>query len=172
MNLAVAATTLALVIPAELPDKTFISCVVLSSRHRGLPVWLGGASALTVQALIAVVAGRLLALLPHTTVKIVVAVLFMGRRPVFIFGPSGRRRRASAWASSGAVALVSNWRVLPDHLHDRRPRRIRGHHPGTDRQPGRAIRDRWACSSGATVAFWIVSGLGVLSGRKSPRRSR
>jgi putative Ca2+/H+ antiporter (TMEM165/GDT1 family) len=34
VDLAVAATTFALVIPAELPDKTFISCLVLASRHR------------------------------------------------------------------------------------------------------------------------------------------
>ena len=41
MNLAVAATTCALVIPVELPDKTFASCLVLSSRHRPLPVRSG-----------------------------------------------------------------------------------------------------------------------------------
>jgi hypothetical protein len=37
VDLAIAATTFALVIPAELPDKTFISCLVLASRHRAPP---------------------------------------------------------------------------------------------------------------------------------------
>src|ERR1019366_5267360 len=67
-----------LVIPAELPDKTFISCLVLSSRHRPLPVWVGAVSALVLQAALAVVAGGLLTLLPKVTVRSVVAALFVG----------------------------------------------------------------------------------------------
>ena len=62
MNVGLAAATFALVIPAELPDKTFISSVVLSTRHRPLPVWIGAGSGLVLQAAIAVLAGRLLAL--------------------------------------------------------------------------------------------------------------
>jgi putative Ca2+/H+ antiporter (TMEM165/GDT1 family) len=78
VNLGLAAATFAIVIPAELPDKTFISCVVLGSRHRPGPVWFGGAAALVVQAAIAASAGRLLALLPHRVVEGVVAALFLG----------------------------------------------------------------------------------------------
>jgi Ca2+/H+ antiporter, TMEM165/GDT1 family len=77
LNLGYAAATFALVIPAELPDKTFISAVILSSRHRAAPVWLGVASGLVVQAAIAVLAGRLLALLPHRTVTAVTGALFL-----------------------------------------------------------------------------------------------
>ena len=61
MDLAIAATTFALVIPAELPHKTFISCLVLASRHRPLPVWVGAFSALVLQSGVAVVAGGLIA---------------------------------------------------------------------------------------------------------------
>jgi putative Ca2+/H+ antiporter (TMEM165/GDT1 family) len=87
VNLAIAATTLALIVPAELPDKTFISCVVMSSRYRALPVWIGAASGLIVQAAIAVVAGRLLDLLPHRAVEGVVAALFLGGAAYLIFVP-------------------------------------------------------------------------------------
>jgi putative Ca2+/H+ antiporter (TMEM165/GDT1 family) len=93
VNLAVAATTLALVIPAELPDKTFISCVVLSSRYRALYVWVGAAAGLVVQAAIAVVAGGLLDLLPHRAVQSVVAALFLGGAAYLIFVPEKAQER-------------------------------------------------------------------------------
>ena len=87
MNLGVLLGTFALVIPAELPDKTFITCVVMSSRHRALPVWVGGAAALTLQAAIAVVAGHFLSLLPQTALRAVVATLFIGGAAYLLFVP-------------------------------------------------------------------------------------
>lgn len=87
MNLGVMLATFALVIPAELPDKTFITCVVMASRHRALPVWVGGAAALTLQAAIAVVAGHFLALLPQTTLRAVIAALFVGGAGYLLFVP-------------------------------------------------------------------------------------
>ena len=87
MNLGVLLGTFALVIPAELPDKTFITCVVMSSRHRALPVWVGGAAGLTLQAAIAVVAGHFLSLLPQTALRAVVATLFIGGAAYLLFVP-------------------------------------------------------------------------------------
>ena len=70
-------TAFATVFVAELPDKTMLATVVLSARFkRPLAVWIGAASALTVQMAIAVVAGRLLGLLPDRAVSAAVAVLF------------------------------------------------------------------------------------------------
>jgi putative Ca2+/H+ antiporter (TMEM165/GDT1 family) len=165
VNLAVAATTLALVIPAELPDKTFISCVVLSSRHRGLPVWLGGASALTVQALIAVVAGRLLALLPHTTVKIVVAVLFMVGALYLIFVPERAEEEKGERLGDRAVALVSNWRVFLTTFTIVALAEFGDITQVLIANLTARYRDPVGVFVGATVGFWIVSGLGVLSGK-------
>jgi Ca2+/H+ antiporter, TMEM165/GDT1 family len=71
---------------AELPDKTALASLVLATRHRALPVFLGAALALTVQSLIAVAAGRLFALLPITIVHVgagivfLVSAIFMWRR--------------------------------------------------------------------------------------------
>lgn len=76
MNLTVALTSLLLVLPVELPDKTLLATLVLSTRYRPLPVLLGVSAAFAVQCAIAVTAGQLLALLPDRVVAGIVAVLF------------------------------------------------------------------------------------------------
>jgi len=76
VDLTVAATAFALVFPVELPDKTFIATLVLATRYRALPVWLGVAGAFLVQCAVAVTAGGLLSLLPAAVVSGGAAVLF------------------------------------------------------------------------------------------------
>jgi putative Ca2+/H+ antiporter (TMEM165/GDT1 family) len=76
MDLTVAATAYGLIFPVELPDKTFIATLVLATRYRAVPVWLGVAAAFLVQCLVAVTAGGLLSLLPKVVVVSVAAVLF------------------------------------------------------------------------------------------------
>jgi len=76
LNLSVVALTFGLMFLAEFPDKTMIATVILSSRYRPWPVWAGAASAFVVHAGIAVVAGALLARLPHRVVEAVTAGLF------------------------------------------------------------------------------------------------
>ena len=78
MNLSILALTFGLIFVAELPDKTMIAAIVLSSRYRPLPVWIGAAVAMVVNSAVAVLAGRLLELLPHRWVEAVVAALFAG----------------------------------------------------------------------------------------------
>src|SRR5580698_3608883 len=67
----------AVIFVAELPDKTALASLVLATRHRAVPVFLGAALALTVQSLIAVVAGRLFALLPVKAVHVGAGILFL-----------------------------------------------------------------------------------------------
>jgi len=62
---------------AELPDKTALASLVLATRHRALPVFLGAAMALTVQSAVAVATGRLFALLPAKAVHLGAGVLFL-----------------------------------------------------------------------------------------------
>lgn len=76
MNLLVALTTFVVIFPAELPDKTFVATLVLSTRYRPLPVWVGVSAAFAVQSLVAVTAGGLIALLPRRPVLLVTALLF------------------------------------------------------------------------------------------------
>jgi Ca2+/H+ antiporter, TMEM165/GDT1 family len=62
---------------AELPDKSMFASLVLGTRYRPSWVWAGAAAAFAVHMAIAVTAGQLLALLPHTAVQGVVAGLFL-----------------------------------------------------------------------------------------------
>ena len=77
MDLAVVALTFAAIFVVELPDKTFIAALVLSTRYRPLLVWLGVGFAFFLQVLIAVTAGQLATLLPETLVKGVAVTIFL-----------------------------------------------------------------------------------------------
>lgn len=74
--LAIAATVYALIVPAELPDKTMVATLVLATRFRAGPVMVGAAAGFVVQAAIAVGAGSAVALLPATPVHAVSAAIF------------------------------------------------------------------------------------------------
>jgi Ca2+/H+ antiporter, TMEM165/GDT1 family len=74
--LTAAVTAFVLIVPVELPDKTFLATLLLTTRYRPLVVWLGVISAFFVQCLVAVVAGRLLTLLPSSLVQWIVAGMF------------------------------------------------------------------------------------------------
>jgi len=76
MQLGVVVGVFALIFVAELPDKTMIATLILGSRNRPVLVWIGATAAFGVHAAIAVLAGRLLALLPHAWVEGVTALLF------------------------------------------------------------------------------------------------
>ena len=63
---------------AELPDKTMVASLVLTTRfRRPLAVWVGVSSAFVLHVVLAVSIGSLLKRLPDTPVKLAVAVLFL-----------------------------------------------------------------------------------------------
>ncbi|WP_024876890.1 TMEM165/GDT1 family protein [Saccharomonospora piscinae] len=70
------ATTFALVAAVELPDKTFVATLVLTTRFRPKAVFAGVSAAFAVQALIAVGFGSVLTFLPETLVSVAVGVMF------------------------------------------------------------------------------------------------
>jgi putative Ca2+/H+ antiporter (TMEM165/GDT1 family) len=74
--LAVFAIAFAAIVLVELPDKTMVATLVLSTRYRRRPVLAGVAAAFAVQCAVAVTAGGLLHLLPHRVLEAVVALLF------------------------------------------------------------------------------------------------
>lgn len=77
MHVATLLTAFATIFIAELPDKTMLATIVLSTRfRRPFSVWTGAALALTTQMVIATSAGRLLSLLPERPVRFGVASLF------------------------------------------------------------------------------------------------
>ncbi len=74
---ALFASVFGVVFVAELPDKTALAALVLATRHRAFPVWLGAAAALAIQSLVAVAAGQLLSLLPPRPVHIAAGIVFI-----------------------------------------------------------------------------------------------
>ncbi len=71
------ATVFGVIFIAELPDKTALAALVLATRHKPLPVWLGASFALTVQSGVAVGAGSLLSALPRRYVEFGSGLLFI-----------------------------------------------------------------------------------------------
>ena len=76
MNLTAAVATFLAVLPAELPDKTVLACLILSSRYRPGFVFTGAAAAFAAQVVLAVAAGGLISLLPHHVVEALAAAAF------------------------------------------------------------------------------------------------
>ncbi len=113
MNIAIAATVFGLGAVAELPDKTMIASVVMGSRGRPMPVWVGATAAFALHAALAVLAGRLVQLLPHRALEAVVAVLFGVGALYLLFVPEKRERERGVRAAQAEEAAVRApaWRV-------------------------------------------------------------
>jgi len=76
MSLTAAVTSFLAVLPAELPDKTVVACLILSSRYRPGFVFTGAAAAFAAQVVLAVAAGGVISLLPHHVVEALAAAAF------------------------------------------------------------------------------------------------
>ena len=77
VDIGVIAVVFGLIFVGELPDKSAIASLVLSTRFPWRWVFTGVAAAFLVHVVIAVAAGSLIRLLPHQVVEVVVAVLFL-----------------------------------------------------------------------------------------------
>jgi putative Ca2+/H+ antiporter (TMEM165/GDT1 family) len=167
--MVVAVTAFALVVPVELPDKTFVATLVLATRYRPFPVWVGVALAFGVQCLVAVSAGRLIALLPQEPVQIVAALLFATGAALLARSarnakseeqeqearyekriPIGPRSSPRAALASFLVLFAAEWGDLSQLLTAGLV--ARGGHPA-------------AVFVGSWAALIVVSGAAVLLGR-------
>jgi putative Ca2+/H+ antiporter (TMEM165/GDT1 family) len=106
----VVVTAFFLVMPVELPDKTFVATLVLSTRYPATPVWLGVIAAFGVQCAVAVGAGHLLGRLPQRPVTLVAAGLFAVGALVML---RGARRAAAADAAQAAQEREYEDRLRP-----------------------------------------------------------
>jgi putative Ca2+/H+ antiporter (TMEM165/GDT1 family) len=179
VNIGLVAATFALIVPAELPDKTFISAIVLSSRHRPLPVWFGVASALILQAGIAVVLGRLLALLPHRVVEGVVAALFLAGAAYLLFVPERAEvergeelaEREEEELSEGALGQVvpsaepSSLRIASISFGVIALAEFGDLTQVLIANLTAKYKDPWSVFLGAAIGFIAISAFGVLAGR-------
>lgn len=76
MNWAAFLSSFTTMLLVELPDKTLIATLILSTRYHKIPVFIGVSLAFLVQCTLAVLAGSLLTKLPENIVAYIVAALF------------------------------------------------------------------------------------------------
>jgi putative Ca2+/H+ antiporter (TMEM165/GDT1 family) len=111
--LAVFAIAFAAILLVELPDKTMVATLVLSTRYRRRPVLAGAAAAFAVQCVVAVTAGGLLHLLPHRVLEAAVAVLFaVGAVLLYRESVSTEEEEEQLEAGMPAEAALSDRRIF------------------------------------------------------------
>ena len=175
MDLAAVAVTFGTIFLVELPDKTFIAALVLSTRYRPLLVWIGVGLAFFVQTLIAVLAGKAATLLPDTLISwVAIAIFLAGALILFRTAPGADageeqteveyaakattpRTGFKAIAASFLVLFAAEWGDLSQLLTINLVARY---------------DDHVSVFFGAWGALLAVSGLAVLSGRWLLRQMR
>jgi Ca2+/H+ antiporter, TMEM165/GDT1 family len=169
-SLSEAAATFLAVLPSELPDKTILATLILSSRYRPLYVFAGAAGGFLVQVVIAVAAGGALSLLPRRPVEGAAAAAF-AVGAFFLWrhqegeggegergegdaddegGPDGMRNGFwPVFGTSFAVVFLAEFGDLTQFMTVSLAARF--HNP-------------IAVGVGATLALWTAAGLAVLVG--------
>ena len=99
MELSALLVTFGTIFLVELPDKTFLATLVLSTRYRPLLVWIGVGLAFTVQTGVAVLLGQAVSFLPDDLVRGLAAAMFLVGALLLLRearqarrAPAGRRR--------------------------------------------------------------------------------
>jgi Ca2+/H+ antiporter, TMEM165/GDT1 family len=102
------AVTFSAIFLAELPDKTMIATLLLSTHfHRRLPVWGGVTLGYAVHVLLAVIFGTALSQLPTTPIHVLVGLLFLtGGVMTWRAGTSADHDEATKWSASMSNARV------------------------------------------------------------------
>ena len=112
------ALTFGTIFIVELPDKTFLATLVLSTRYRPLFVWIGVGLAFAVQTAVAVTVGKAASLLPDDLVRgLAMAMFLVGAVILFREGRShhqvsGEDLAERAGDPHGARVILSSFLVL------------------------------------------------------------
>ncbi|MFI5036284.1 MAG: TMEM165/GDT1 family protein [Acidimicrobiales bacterium] len=101
----------ALMILLELPDKTMIATIVMSTRARPGSIVLGASAAFVTQMGLAVAAGGLLTLLPWRVKDVVVALLFCGGA-AYLLLVSEESEEAAGEREAAAERAGARWREV------------------------------------------------------------
>jgi Ca2+/H+ antiporter, TMEM165/GDT1 family len=163
VDLSVIAAAFILVLPVELPDKTLFATLVLATRFKPLPVFVGVGAAFGLQVAIAVTAGSLLSLLPDALVSGVVAVLFLvGAVILWRSATSGPEDEDVAETQQGTsffrVAAISFGVLFAAEWGDLSQLATAG--------LAARLNDPVSVFIGAWAALLVVSGLAVFLGKK------
>src|SRR5262249_55202559 len=163
MSVTVAVTAYLAVLPAELPDKTMLACMILSSRYRPGYVFTGAAAAFAAQVVLAVAAGGALSLLPHRAVEALAAAAFAAGAVLLWRHGAGDESgvgeeigrdgvRGGFWPVAGmsfAVVFLAEFGDLTQFLTVSLAARY---------------HDPLAVGIGAVLALWVAAGLAIVVG--------
>lgn len=107
MDWYIALITFALIFPVELPDKTFVAALVLSTRYHPLAVWIGVGLAFGVQCVVAVTAGAAVSYLPEWVIHALSTAMFLiGAILLFITAPKADKAEHDQEEEFSAKAVV------------------------------------------------------------------
>ncbi|MEV0677106.1 TMEM165/GDT1 family protein [Actinosynnema sp. NPDC050436] len=158
------ATAFGVIFLAELPDKTMVATLVLTTRYRAWPVFVGVTVAFAVQCVVAATFGGVLTLLPDRLVAGVVAALFgVGAFLLLKESFGGGDEEESESAGSGAVsfrrAALTSFGVL-----------FAAEWGDASQLATAALSARYGApvfvGVGSFLALVVVAGIAVLVGRK------
>jgi putative Ca2+/H+ antiporter (TMEM165/GDT1 family) len=165
MNLAVIGTVFAVIFIGELPDKTMVASLVMSTKGRPFAVWLGAAGAFMVHVVIATTLGTVVFhLLAPQVVDAVVAVIFLAGAGLALADAIRERQRKEqpepppvppsrpgrTAATSFAVIFAAEWGDLTQLL----TANLAAHYHAPV-----------SVATGAILALWAVAAIAVTGGR-------
>jgi Ca2+/H+ antiporter, TMEM165/GDT1 family len=164
LDVRLLASTFALIFVAELPDKTAFATVLLAAHYRPRAVFVGAASAFTIQSVVAVCFGAALGFLPGRDVQIGAGVLFLIlaiamwlRHEVSAEALDGGRDiergnfARTAWASF-LVIFIAEWGDLTQIA---------------TAALAAKYRSPFTIFTGATLALWAVTAIAIVIGRSA-----
>jgi len=160
-------STFGLIFLAELPDKTALATLVLASRHRAWPVFVGAACALAIQSLIAIVLGAALSRLPSLWVHYAAAALFVAFGVILWFKREEdpkpvvepyEDRRAQRFSKVAGAAFVVNFIAEWGDITQLATATLVAKYAAP-----------WTVFSAATLALWSVAGLAAALGHHAKR---
>lgn len=162
VNLLTALAVFVVIAPSELPDKTFVATVIMSTRYRPALIFAGAFAAFAVQAVIAIAAGGVLTLLPHRALKGVVAALFAAGAAYLIFGKEDKQeaqgeRMADKAMSGRRMFLTAFGVIFVGEFGDLSQILVANF--------AAKYNDPVSVFVGAVVALGLIAGLAVVSGR-------
>ncbi|MEN9300698.1 MAG: hypothetical protein RLZZ254_479 [Actinomycetota bacterium] len=159
MNFGNALVVFGAIFLAELPDKTMLATLMLSTRfRRRIPTWIGVSCGYLVHVALAVTLGSALSRLPATPVQVAVGLLFVVGGMVML--RSGEEDQEEVGAPTSVSAVRVAWTcasvILVAEFADLTQLATAGF--------AARFEDPIAVAVGAGAALVTVSGLAVLAG--------
>jgi Ca2+/H+ antiporter, TMEM165/GDT1 family len=157
-------TVFTIIFLLELPDKTALATLLLATRHRPFPIFLGSATAFVIQSAVAVAAGSLLSLLPREPIRIGAGILFLLMAAIIVRQNLKReeareageverqeRRHRRPFATAFLLVFVAEWGDLTQLATAALQARY---------------RDALTVFVAATLALWAVAAIAVVLGNR------